>query len=85
MQRALLPSLTSSHTVRPLHQRHRLPPCGARLAGIADAPRPEHSLEVQVPFCRVLQDFDLLPIAVAGPAKRTGALSRQSGVAETLS
>jgi AmmeMemoRadiSam system protein B len=43
------------------------------LAGIDDAPhRLEHSLEVQLPFLQaVLEDFDLLPIAVgSGPAEQ---------------
>lgn len=43
------------------------------LAGVDDAPhRVEHSLEVQVPFLQaVLEDFDLLPIAVgSAPAEQ---------------
>jgi MEMO1 family protein len=43
------------------------------LAGIADAPHAlEHSLEVQLPFLQaVLEDFDLLPIAVgSAPAEQ---------------
>ncbi len=58
------------------------------LAGIADAPHAlEHSLEVQVPFLQsVLQDFDLLPIAVgmAPPAQVGRALEAVWGGPETL-
>jgi MEMO1 family protein len=58
------------------------------LAGIADAPHAlEHSLEVQVPFLQsVLQDFDLLPIAVgmAPPTQVGRALEAVWGGPETL-
>jgi hypothetical protein len=58
------------------------------LAGIADAPHAlEHSLEVQLPFLQsVLQDFDLLPIAVGlAPPEQVGrALDAVWGGPETL-
>lgn len=58
------------------------------LAGIADAPHAlEHALEVQVPFLQsVLQDFDLLPIAVGlAPPEQVGrALEAIWGGPETL-
>ena len=58
------------------------------LAGIADAPHAlEHSFEVQLPFLQtVLQDFDLLPIAVGlAPPEQVGrALDAAWGGPETL-
>ena len=66
--------------------RQRLRELG--LAGIDDAPhRLEHSLEVQLPFLQaVLEDFDLLPIAVgSAPAEQVArALEAVWGGAETL-
>jgi len=61
---------------------------GLGLAGIADAPHAlEHSFEVQLPFLQtVLQDFDLLPIAVGlAPPEQVGrALDAAWGGPETL-
>jgi MEMO1 family protein len=66
--------------------RQRLRELG--LAGISDAPHAlEHCLEVQLPFLQVLlQDFDLLPIAVgfAPPAQVGRALEAVWGGTETL-
>lgn len=66
--------------------RQRLRELG--LAGIADPPHAlEHSLEVQVPFLQVvLDDFDLLPIAVGlAPPEQVGrALEAVWGGPETL-
>lgn len=66
--------------------RQRLRELG--LAGISDAPHAlEHCIEVQLPFLQVLlQDFDLLPIAVgiAPPAQVGRALEAVWGGLETL-
>lgn len=72
----------------PIHAqaRQRLRELG--LAGVADAPHAlEHCLEVQLPFLQtLLQDFDLLPIAVgiAPPAQVGRALNAVWGGPETL-
>ena len=66
--------------------RRRLRELG--LAGLADAPHAlEHSLEVQLPFLQaVLEDFDVLPIAVGlAPAEQVArALEAVWGGPETL-
>jgi AmmeMemoRadiSam system protein B len=66
--------------------RQRLRELG--LGGVADAPHAlEHSLEVQLPFLQsVLEDFDLLPVAVGlSPREQVArALEAVWGGAETL-